>query len=79
MHVLLRILISVVAGVLGGITATGVVMLVYWVTGMDPGIGGGLIAVLAAAAAMPLCSGFVFLRLSRHRNDRHQFGSEDTP
>lgn len=79
MHVLLRILISVAAGVLGAIAAIAVVMLVFWVTGLDSGIGGGLIAVVSAAAALPLCGGFVFLRLSRHRNDRHQFGSEDTP
>ncbi len=79
MHVLLRILFSVVVGVVGGIAAFGIVAVVYWLTGMDPGIGGGLIAMAAAAVALPLCGRLAFLRLSRQGNDSGQTGSADPP
>jgi len=67
MRMLLRIIVSLAAGLVGAAAAFGLVALVFYVTKIDPGIGGGLIAIAAAIVALPVVGGFVFSRLSPRR------------
>jgi hypothetical protein len=64
-QILLRIGISLIAGLIGSIAAFSLVALVYHVTETDPGIGGGLIAIAAAIVALPIVGGCVFAGLSK--------------
>lgn len=63
MHWGVRLIISLLAGMCAGVAGIGAVALFFLMTGIDPGIGGGLIALLVGVlsfigAAIKTMGGF---------------------
>lgn len=65
MHIVLRLIGSLLASVLGFILGFGAVALILLVLQIDAGIGGGLIAVLMGIIGGIAAMAWAFIRLGR--------------
>ena len=63
MHLAIRLVATLLAAVLGAFLGFGAVALIFLVLGLDPGIGGGLIALLAGITGGIAAAVWTFFRL----------------
>lgn len=79
MNAMSRWLITLAAGFGGGVVGFGVVVLFFAASGLDPGIGGGLLAVVAAIVVGLVASIVTFGRIRPRADSRSERAPADSP